>query len=266
MRTKPITFSGIVCFIDDTRLKKEDFTKTIQEGIFHEVSGNIVQIFQLLYDGDFLKVGFSDGSAMPRNPQVYNKEKQEFEPNPRGENQIEPKDYFAVFDLNSSYVWLSNTKKKNVLLGYFRKLFRGRELVLKDVYEEEKFVETMKTLDHIKISAAPSLFSSSHTLSQALVDEMYGAQEAILHLKYQNVFVGDTFRDKIKSLFGNKSSFNNITISGRDEKNLGMLFNNNLFSKKIDIDALVDENEMFNTNDVFAKIIGKIEQEKNESR
>lgn len=94
---------------------------------------------------------------------------------------------------------------------------------------------------------------------------MYGAQEATLHLKYQNLFVGDTLREKVASLFRSKNSFNSITISGRDEKNLGMLFNNNLFSKKIDINALVDENEMFEANDVFQKIIGKIEQEKNEN-
>ncbi|WP_367913914.1 hypothetical protein [Leadbetterella sp. DM7] len=100
----------------------------------NEVNGNTVQIFKLEYEGDFLKVSFSDGSAMPRNPVVYNKDTEEFEPNPREKNQIEPRDYFAIFDLNSSYVWLSNTKKKNTLLGYFRKLFNGHQLVLKDVY------------------------------------------------------------------------------------------------------------------------------------
>ena len=40
-----------------------------------------------------------------------------------------------------------------------------------------------------------------------------------------------------------------------------MLFNNNLFSRKIDIKAEVDDNEMFNSNDVFTKLIAKIEEE-----
>ena len=41
-------------------------------------------------------------------------------------------------------------------------------------------------------------------------------------------------------------------------------FNNNLFTRKIDIDAPVDENEMFNPSDVFSRIIAKIEEEIND--
>ena len=52
-------------------------------------------------------------------------------------------------------------------------------------------------------------------------------------------------------------------ISGRDEKNMGMFFNNNLFTRKIDIEVPVDENEMFNPKDVFSRIIAKIEEEIN---
>lgn len=134
---------------------------------------------------------------------------------------------------------------------------------MKDVYDEDKFIQGLKTLDQIKISAAPSLFSETNSVSKALVDEMYGAYEAMLHLKYKDKFVGEDLQAKIKSIFKNKSSFNGIMISGRDEKNLGMFFNNNLFTRKIDIDAPVDENEMFNPSDVFARIIAKIEAEIN---
>jgi|SRR5690554_464757 len=262
-KNKPLTFSGIVCFIDDNKIAIEDFKTNIQEGTFDEVSGNIVQIYKLEYLNNYLKVCFSDGSAMPRNPNVYNKTKQEFEPNPRDTDQIEPKDYFAVFDLKTSYLWLSNTKKKSVILNFFQQKFENRKIIFKDVYEEQKFIESIKTLDHIKISAAPNIFTQTNSLSQALVDEMYGAQEAILHLKYQNTFIGDTLLDRIKSIFKNKDSFQGIMISGRDEKNLGMLFNNRLFTRKIDIKANVDENEMFDPSDVFNQIILKLEEESN---
>ena len=79
----------------------------------------------------------------------------------------------------------------------------------------------------------------------------------------KNILVGEDFQAKLKSIFKNKASFNGIMISGRDEKNLGMFFNNNLFTRKIDIDAPIDENEMFNPSDIFIRIIVKIEEEIN---
>lgn len=52
-----------------------------------------------------------------------------------------------------------------------------------------------------------------------------------------------------------------IVISGKDEKNLGMLFNTEGFSRKIDIEAIVDEDEMFSAEDVYNKLISKIKTE-----
>lgn len=263
MNKKTLTFSGIVCYIDDFKIDLDTFKEVVQADNYDEVSGNRVHIFQLEYERNFLKINFSDGSAMPRNPNVYNKSRQEFEPNPRDSDQIEPKEYFAVFDLTSSYLWLSNTKKKSLLIDFFQKLFKNQKIVLKDVYDEDKFIEGLKTLDQIKLSAAPSLFGQSNSVSKALIDEMYGAYEAILHLKYKDKFIGDDLQTKIRSIFKNRESFSGIMIAGRDEKNMGMFFNNNLFTRKIDIEASVDENEMFTPSDVFSRIIAKIEEELN---
>src|SRR5690606_33093684 len=158
--------------------------------------GNNAYIFNLAYEDNYLKINFSDGSAMPRNPNVYNKDTQEIEPNPREAHQIEPREYFAVFDLNNSFLWLSNTKKKSLLIDFFQRLFKNQKLVLKDVYDEEKFIQNLKTIDQIKISAVPNLFSQTNSVSKALVDEMYGAYEAVLHLKYKDKFIGDDLLTK----------------------------------------------------------------------
>lgn len=82
-------------------------------------------------------------------------------------------------------------------------------------------------------------------------------------MKYKDKFIGDDLQTKIRSIFKNRESFNGIMIAGRDEKNIGMFFNNNLFTRKIDIEVPVDENEMFNPKDVFSRIIAKIEEEIN---
>jgi hypothetical protein len=262
MRSKNLTFSGMVFFVNDMKIDTAKFNEIIIAQQISETIGKKVHIFELEYEGTFLKINFADGSAMPRNPNVFNIETNTLEENRRLPSQVEPKEYFAIIDLVNSYLWLSNTKKKSLLLEYFQKLFKNQHIIIKDVYDENKFIELLKTLDQIKISAAPSIFSQTNTVSNALVDEMYGATEAILQLKYQNMFIGDDTLAKIKSFFKNRDSFNSITISGRDEKGLGMLFNNNLFTRKIDIEAIVDENEMFLPSDVFSKLIIKLKNEK----
>lgn len=265
MEQKTLYFSGMAFYVNDSLIDIDEFKNIVKEGDFTNETDNRVHIFNFSYSNEILKIKFSDGSSKPRNPNVYNQDTKELEPNPREENQIEPTEYFAVVDLKSSYIWISNSKKKSMLLDFFQDKFGNKKIVLKDVYDEEMFIHTIKTLDQIKISAAPSLFSESNTLSKALTDEMYGAEEATLQLKYNNTMIGDNIFEKLKSLFKSKSSFKNITIAGRDERNLGMLFNNNSFSRKIDIKANVDENEMFIAENVFVQIISKITEERNEA-
>jgi hypothetical protein len=60
--------------------------------------------------------------------------------------------------------------------------------------------------------------------SRILIDEMYGAFEAVLHLKYKDTFIGDDLYSKIKSIFKNRESFNGIMIAGRDEKRFYMKY------------------------------------------
>jgi hypothetical protein len=67
--------------------------------------------------------------------------------------------------------------------------------------------------------------------------------------------------EKIRSIFEQKNLLKGIVIAGRDQNNLGMLFNTDGFSRKIDVKAKVDEDEMFCTEDVFNQLITKIEIE-----
>lgn len=266
MKTKKISFSGLTCCIGEQRINILDFKNTVPAVESKYKNDEEQLVINLSYQGDFLKIKFWNGSPMPRNPNVYSQSTDKYEENPRRPDQIEPKDSFAIFDLATSYLWLSNSKKKQILIDYFQKLFPTRRIILKDVYDKDRFINGLKTLDQIKISATPNIFDSTNSLSKALTDEMYGATEATLHLKYKSILIHHNLINKIKNIFNNQVSFNSIMISGRDENNLGMLFNNNLFCRKIDIDAEIDEeNEMFNEEDIFKKIIEEIKKETREN-
>ena len=263
MKKENIYFSGMICYLDDLKLSINDFKEIIEQGTISEENGNNVQIFNLEYSDNYLSINFSDGSSMPRNPKVYDQKSHTLKKNPRKKNQIEPKDYFAIIDFNTSFLWLNNTKKKTLLLNFFQGYFKNKSIVLKDIYNEQDFINSLKTLDGIKISVVPdNLFAQTNTTSQALNDEMYLASRAELSLTYDKIRVVDQIKDKISNIFKNKESFKSITISGRDKKNLGMFFNNNLFTRKITFKSEVDENGMFTPSDVFDKLIIEITNEK----
>lgn len=264
-KIKDIVFSGNFISLDDKRLDLNEFKKVFNQTVESETIGNNVRSYLFDFQSNFLKINFSDGSTFPRNPNVINIETSEIEPNPRQTNQIEPKEHFALIDFKTCFLWISNERKRKILIDFIQNKFSNKRIIIKDVFDEEEFIKAIKRLDEIRLTSTPDLFSSTNTVTHALSDEMnlYEAVEAVLHLKYQNKWVGNNLSSRISSIFKNKESFRGIMISGRDEKNNGILFNTNVFSKKIDFKATVDENEMFDSNEVFNIIIRKINDEKN---
>ena len=264
-KNKPIVFSGNFISLDDKRLDLNEFKEIFNQPVESEIIGNIVHSYSFEFDSNFLKINFSDGSTFPRNPNVINIETNEVEPNPRQPNQIEPKEHFALIDFDTCFLWISSGKKRKMLVDFIQKKINTTQIIVKDVFDEEEFIKTIKRLDNIRLTSTPDLFSSTNTLTHALSDEinLYEAVEAVLHLKYQDKWVGNNLSSRISTIFKNKENFRGIMISGRDERNNGILFNTNVFSKKIDFKATVDENEMFDSNEVFSVLIGKINDEKN---
>ena len=90
---------------------------------------------------------------------------------------------------------------------------------------------------------------------------MYLASKAELNLTYDKIKFVDKIKDKVSTVLRNRESFQSITISGRDQKNLGMFFNNNLFTRKILFKSEIDENGMFSTKKIFEKLILEITNE-----
>lgn len=263
-KKKQIVFSGNFLTKDNSPLSLKEFKEKFTEKGESEIVGDKIHTYSLDFHENFLLINFSDGSTYPRNPHVFNKDKNSFEPNPRTTNQIEPKESFALIDFDTCFLWLSNSKKRKFIIDYIRSKFENCQFTIKNVFDEKAFINNIKRLDELRISSTPDIFSQTDSISEALSDEInqYGAAEAILHLRYQDKWVGDTLSKKIKSLISNKDNFKGLMISGKDEQNNGLIFNLNMFSKKIDFKATIDNNEMYYSDEVFTLLIQKIEDEK----
>lgn len=260
---KPLIFSGVFLYLNNKKLVIENFEEHIPSGSYTNNDNSKVQIFSIEYEENYLKMSFGEGIVGPRHPSVFNFNTEEEEPNPRQKNQVEPRQTFVVIDFKTSFLWISNSKKRTTLIDLFRSKFKTAAIVVKEIYDEKQFVEMLKKLDNIKISAVPNLFSDSGTLSQSLSEEIngYEANVATLSLSYNNTVTTDYLIGKVKSIFEQKNSLKSIVISGKDKNNLGMLFNTEGFSRKIDIEAQVDEDEMFLVEDVYNKLISTIKNE-----
>lgn len=264
LREKTITFAGNFITVNDKIIDMNMFKKFIVKENETKTEENKYTEFSFTFDRRYLKIRISDGKSLPYNPIVYNNETQQKEDNPRNTSQIEPKESFAIIDFSTCLLWVSNVYKKNAIVNYLKESIPDSRIIVKDVYNQDDFLKCLQNLDEIRLSVRPDLLSKTNTLTNAMKDEVYqyDAVSATLSLKYKNKFVGNSLHDKIRTLFDDRLSYKDIMISGRDEKGAGLLFNSDTFSKKIEFRAKIDENEMYDHEDVFTKLIQELENEK----
>ena len=267
MGKKDLKFSGILCYLDDKRISIDEFKNTIQDSKqYEQEEEKEVHIFETnFFENRFLTIKILDGTSIPRNPKVYNTSKHSLQDNPRQRDQIEPKEYFAIIDFNTSILWMSSINKKKLVKKFFKKEFFKKELLFKDIYNEKEFIKHLKQLNEIKVSAVPNILSQTNTLSAALTDEMYPAAKAELKLSYDiNIKNSNSPPKILNKILDNQDSFKNITIMGRNENEVDILFNKNIVMEKITLKLSVNEDGMFSTDDVFKKMISEIKCQKDE--
>ncbi len=87
------------------------------------------------------------GNPLPRPDKVYNVNTHETEDNPRTVDQYELKQEFAVFDFRNSILWISYTKHKTFFTDTFKEAFKTENVILKNIYSEEEFLNSIKKLE-----------------------------------------------------------------------------------------------------------------------
>lgn len=264
MKTKDLYFSNFLMLIDENFLTKKAMKKNLSdENDFQHNFNEDEYYINAEFEDDFLKLTLEYGNPLPRQENVINIKTSEKEKNPRKKTQFEPKQAFLVIDFNSSTIWSSSSKKKPFLIDWFKHIFDTENIIIKNVFNESEFLDTIKTIDEIKFSSKPDLFSENDSLKKALVDEItgYGASEASIKLKFKSKNNRDNLIGKIRNLISKKINFKNLVISGRDSRDFGMIFNEKLLSSTIKIKAYVNKNDVYDKESVYSNIIKRIKDE-----
>lgn len=263
MEKKNLIFTGVFIYKNDEKLQLQDFIENLKQKEYSYSYEKRIEKYLLEFKDNYLKIIFGDGQTGPRVPYVFNVETKEEETNPRQKNQIEPKESFALIDFSTSFLWISNSKKKQIVLNFLQEHFKKSNFVAKEIYDEERFMDSLKYLDNISVSVVPNLLSNENVLSKVISDEIngYGASRATLKFDYNKTLNFDFIKEKIFKILQNKNTLKHIVISGRDERGLGMVLNTDGFARKIDVNAMIDTNEMFVQENVFELLISKLKNE-----
>lgn len=265
MQYKDLTFSSYLIIVDDKLLDETQFYKAFENGVMLPWTNNDTDyVLNITKVDDYVKVYIEYGNPFPRPDNVINTDTHQAEDNPRNNNQYEPKQEFALIDFTKSILWLSNSKRKTFFTDILKEKLETTNIIIKNVYSEEDFINSIKKVEEIKFSAVPNLFSSTQTLTQKLSEEIlgYGSNIATLILKYSNgSSVTENILSKIKNLLSHKETYKSLVITGRDADNFGIIFNNEILSKRIPLKAIINDNEIFNVENVYSQLIAKLKEQ-----
>lgn len=258
MEYKDIAFSNYLIIVNEKPLDQMVFYKNFVLDKEFESSNNETNYTMTVSKVDnFARFYIELGNPFPRPDNVRNTETHQSEENPRQSNQYEPKQEFGLIDFNNSILWLSNSKRKNFFIDILKEKLETQNVIIKNVYSEEDFINSIKKVEEIRFSALPNLFSQTNTLSKELSEEIlgYGASFATLIMKFANQTICEKILSRIRNLLANKTCYKSLVITGRDIDDFGIIFNNEILSKRIPLKAMVNENEIYNIENVFLQLI-----------
>lgn len=232
------------------------------EDFWHKTQTKII-------DDRFFWLYSNFGKAMPHRDIVIDTTSQKEETNPRKTTQVEPNNqYFIVYDIQTSILYVSNRPKNNFLKFFINhKVNEEHEIIIKSHFKTiEEFLEILKSVDSIKFTGQKDLFTYGGDLMDPLKN-IFGfnePEEFSIEAKY-----GSPIKESLKRRLGELSQkqksglLKTLVCIGKDEDGFNTIFNTNSFIKQIDISVTKDEQDLFVPNEVQEEFLLKIKEMQN---
>lgn len=274
MAKKHLKFSVCQLIINDSHfnidvfadLKEEDLDKhevTHREADKSEVL-SIKKTIKKVIEDRFVIVYFLEGEKYPYSEVVINSDLEEA-PNPRDPDELELDDqFFVLIDVQSQRIYLSDQKKKYLLIDWLEKKL-SKKVSVKSIIDEKDFIDKIKTLNEISFTLAPDLLNSTSegVLQKTLVEDIYGfgADKAKLKLIYNNTGIDAKIIEKLNEILRKRVEFESITVVGRSDENFETVFNIEGITNKVSIEVETSEDpKLLNADTVFDILVGKIKE------
>ncbi len=140
-----------------------------------------------------------------------------------------------------------------------------KKVIVKNIIDRDQFVNEVKSLNSIYLSAAPDLFSREGILGEELNSDIHNYGVGIKRMQLRVFFEENTFperaKQKIIGLFSQQNSLalEKLEISGRYDEKFERIFNAEGIIDKIEITACRGEDGLFNKDEIFNALIAKIQ-------
>lgn len=218
------------------------------EGTYYEIA--------VINTAEYVWLSFNYGRPNPRDEKVTNIDTNIKRDNDRKDNEAELVNQLFVLIDSKETIYVSDSRKKKLLESYF-KLKLETNLTIKTFYKNEKeLLQIIKQVDKIQFTHASNLFNVDSNRKKALVDltGMDAPEKFTIEAEYKK---NDGLTGFIKDLFMAKEKYeiSDLVICGRNEENISFLYNNDTFSKKIDISCKKGSNGKFDEERVLSELI-----------
>lgn len=263
-----MTFRNFQIIVDNDWPNEQIFRDMCDKGLSNFATGDIMYEFHQKFD-EALKCYWIYAAYDNQNtyvPEVWNKETEQKEPNPKGKTQIELRQQlFGLYSIKTRTFYLSNLNKKALLEQYMRHTLQ-KDVYIKNVYTSiEEFQNSLKTLKEISFISKNILCRESTGIFDSVCNA-YGlnyADKFYLKVDYQNLdmaVVQDNDKGFLKNIFsrGNKGEIEDILVVGYDDAGLESRFCIESVIKNISIIVDKNENGMYDEDAVRRAILLEI--------
>ncbi|RBQ32789.1 hypothetical protein CRU92_03480 [Arcobacter sp. FW59] len=236
----------------ETFKSMEDEFNILIDGIYYEV---IVE-----KTNDYIWFSFDFGKPNPRDNQLTDIITGEKRENDRELTEAELiQQFFCLYCFKRNLLYISNSKKKNTLSIVFKEKM-NQKFSFKTIQKtKDEFISILEGVNEITFTETKHLFSFDSKKREALKDltGIDSPNEFTISAKYTK---SNELVDFIKELFLEKknNTLKDLIIRGNDEDNFEIIFNNDSFSRKIEIQINKDENGKYLNDEVKNNLLKEL--------
>lgn len=191
------------------------------------------------------------GKPLPLPDSLYDVDKHVTTKNLRQQNQAELRSQlFAIYNMRSNLLYLSNSKKCGFLEEYF-KTYLKTDITIKKIYTSaEDFLKIVQLIDSIKlISFNNDLFTQNTGLfdDSRNIFGLGNPEQLSIELKFLRAAKTPSFVERFLNWKERiaKCELDNLICVGFNDKNMEVIFNTDSFSNKIEVKAQKNNNGMY---------------------
>ncbi|AJI72440.1 hypothetical protein AQ14_227 [Francisella tularensis subsp. novicida D9876] len=216
---------------------------------FNHYDPNSKTYYQVTFEEseDYVWFYLNFGKPNPRDDYLTNVENGTKRSNDRHIKEAElTMQCFCFYDLNSELFYISNSKKKSILISILGEKL-NRNFIFKEIKKtKEEFIEILSRVSEISFTEVKDLFNNDSKKRQALID-LTGVDAPEKFTISANYHKNSQIIEFIKNLFSEKQkhSLSDLVIKGIDENDFAVVFNNETFNRSVEVLCDKDENGKF---------------------